>query len=52
MSLKSQVEKLKRKIALQKDMEQALRKQYFKEINNLREAHSQGLEKFKDSLSV
>lgn len=36
----------------QEDLIHSLRKQYLKEIINLREASTQGGEKFKDSLSV
>ena len=43
---------LKKRLNNQQKLTHELRKQYLKEINNMREAHSQGHEKFKDSLQV
>lgn len=50
--LKKQNGELKQKMKKQEDLISSLRKQYLKELINLREAGAQGADKFKDSLSV
>ena len=46
------MEKLQGKVTEQASLIQSLRKKFLKEINNLRDAHNQGAEKFKDALHV
>ena len=50
--LRKQNEKMKKQLHEQKELTHELRKQFLKEINNLREANNQGHEKFKEALQV